>query len=90
MVRDETTGNDVRDRCRDLMAKALKKGFDDCECVCVCAHMHTWMCVRVCHKLLGEVKAIEINLNFGQNTNFVLKHTNQRAHYRLLKCGLSN
>ena len=36
MRRDEPTGTDVRDRCRDLIAKALKKGFEDCEFVWVC------------------------------------------------------
>lgn len=28
-ARMASTGNDVRDRCRDLIAKALKKGFSD-------------------------------------------------------------
>lgn len=28
-ARAPSTGNDVRDRCRDLIAKALKKGFSD-------------------------------------------------------------
>ena len=30
-ARAPSTGNDVRDRCRDLLAKALKKGFSDGE-----------------------------------------------------------
>ncbi len=32
MARDSPTGNVVRDRCRDLIAKAFKKGFENREC----------------------------------------------------------
>ena len=54
--RTGSTGNEVRDRCRDLVAKALKKGFENGKCmytvcgsrmcpyvVCVCV----CVCVRV-------------------------------------------
>lgn len=34
MARESPTSNEVRDRCRDLIAKALKKGFENRECVC--------------------------------------------------------
>ena len=54
MVRDETTGNDVRDRCRDLIAKALKKGFDDCEYVCVCVCVCVSQAVGWRGKLITE------------------------------------
>ena len=33
-ARAPSTGNEVRDRCRDLLAKALKKGFSDGGCEC--------------------------------------------------------
>ncbi len=46
--RTGSTGNEVRDRCRDLVAKALKKGFENGRCA-------LFVCVRWCLNFLCEV-----------------------------------
>ena len=43
MAREAPTGNEVRDRCRDLITKALKKGFENRECDDV-----LWVSVVMC------------------------------------------
>ena len=32
VVRAESTGSDIRDRCRDMLYKAMKKHVTECEC----------------------------------------------------------
>ena len=42
VVRAESTGSDIRDRCRDMLYKAMKKHVTECECGSDGVMVHVW------------------------------------------------